>query len=370
MTQVLAPSTLRTNVKPASMIQRNRRLEFDLIRVVMIVNSVILHFNNRFDLEFIAYPPGFVRSRLFHVGSFFLFTAGYMAYQIYLPRMKQDSRKTTLKLVRKGCQILGVYLAYVVLLRLATGSPFEPSFYHFFYLHPFFAKVLVTFAFIYMIAPVILKFGSGQFGLIAHTVSVCIVYWTILRLTPDGESESLAIGLLAGLGSYGLKYSLLASLLIFLLGMLASRYLDASVTRRISAVRPQAARVAFCVLVVHAVLVLSWPRYHLLTDSKVMDPFVRAALVFAALLVVRYLLTIDRLRPYLTNQSILVIGQNSLTFFITSNLLLSLLTVPEAASMTMITRVIVVFTMIVLAYSVTKWRHAYSLGAKRAARMA
>ena len=71
-----------------------RKEEFDILRTLIIISAIILHYSNRFDLGILDFPFRFVQKQIFNVGSFFFFTAGYMAHQIYLVRFQNDAVKT------------------------------------------------------------------------------------------------------------------------------------------------------------------------------------------------------------------------------------------------------------------------------------
>ncbi|WP_419658211.1 uncharacterized protein Dvar_71520 [Desulfosarcina variabilis str. Montpellier] len=159
------------------MIVENRDISFDIFRSLIITSAIVLHFNNRFTLGVFAYPFRFIDSHLFNVGNFFFFTAGYMGYLNYYKNNKRNIQYDSIKSIKKGFYILFVYCSFVTFMRVLTNTNIPNNFFDFFWNHRFYAKVLVTFSFVYIMSPVILKiFKVNKIVSIILFIIVYLVY--------------------------------------------------------------------------------------------------------------------------------------------------------------------------------------------------
>ena len=133
-----------------------REIDFDLLRAFIIFSALILHYNSNIYISFLAVPSMTIQKYFFTVGGFFFFTAGYMARKVYLDRYLHSPNQISKKVFLKGLSILAMYLFYVLFMHIFTETKLPNSFISFVFDHKFFAKILFTFAILFMLTPIIL----------------------------------------------------------------------------------------------------------------------------------------------------------------------------------------------------------------------
>lgn len=333
----------------------SRNLEFDILRTLVIISAIIIHFHQRFDLGLLAAPSMFIQKNIFNVGSFFFFTSGYMTYKIYLPRFLKSSQETTEKILKKGVEILFIYILYITFMRLATGDSilFEP--YPFLFEHKFFTKVLFTFSILFLISPIVLILYAKSKQLFwSSFLFLIIIYWTVTYLSiPEGLIDSQLSGVFLGVGANRLHYPVLPALIVFCIGFFIASY-DHYFTPR---VEKQKALffVPLVLFTLHSILAILSNRYEQLINIKIIEIFVSPILVFITLLVFRQILVIGpgKVKSMLVKPEFLLIGINTFVFYITSNLILGFLSLTEQNLL--VTKLALFGFLFTLTYLITSW---------------
>ena len=331
----------------------NRREEFDVLRALMIISAIILHFNNKFDLGSLALPSIFVQKQLFNVGSFFFFASGYMACKIYLPKFQKGNKKTATKIFKKSLEILFTYVGYITFMRLATGNLIPLHLYSFLFEHKFFTLVLFTFSVIFLISPSIIMIYERSKSLFLSFIFLLLGFYTFVIYAPIPENlmNSELTGILFGVGIKHLYYPIIPALIIYCLGFLIASY-DGGARcqdRRSNALIWS----SFLLLVIHSALCILSEYYRTIVHIKLLAPLVTSILIFISLLLIRYLLEIKKIRHALTKSEFILIGQKTLTFYVTSNMILSFLSLSEHNNI--LIKIVMFGCLFWLTYLVTKW---------------
>ena len=156
-----------------------------------------------------------IQSCFFTVGAFFFFTAGVMAYAVYVPKFTQKYRDVTKKLILKGLKIYAIYIFYLVTMKVAKGIKFEGGIIDFLFMHDLFLKVLFTFGTLYICAPFFIflvgKTKNNAYVLLFITVFIYLVLKTVLK--ENGELRMVFVD------RHEFLYPLLPSFMMFFLGM-------------------------------------------------------------------------------------------------------------------------------------------------------
>ncbi|WP_019507866.1 acyltransferase family protein [Pleurocapsa sp. PCC 7319] len=330
-----------------------RKEEFDVLRALIIISAIILHFSNRFDLGILEFPSRFVQKQIFNVGSFFFFTAGYMAYKIYLVRFQNNAVKTTIKLLRKGLEILLVYIGYVTFLRLSTGASIPTDLYDFIYGHEFYTKVLVTFSAIYIVSPVIIALYWKSKQLCFLLISLIFSIYCVLLYVPSPETiiHSEIVGTFWGLGNKQISYPILPAIIIYFIGFYIS-----SIEQQLISNTSQSRILSWAslpILVLHALFVASSDTYKATMNLEPIDLLTTSIFIFLSLIFMRRLLSLKIANSILTKKAIILIGSKTLTFYLTSNLILNFLTFPKESIMA--GKIVVFLLLFALTYLVTAW---------------
>lgn len=329
---------------------RNR--EFDISRAVFIIIAIILHYNSRFNLGFIAKPFLFFNSNFFNVGTFFFFTAGYMGHSIYLKKIENNSLGTTFKIVKKGSGILFLYIGFIIFMRLATQSAIPHHPYVFIFRHYFFTKVLFMFSILYILSPILLAIYSRSKP--SFFILIAIIY--IIYVFPfsyDWLSEEW-MGVLFRVGSKGIEYCLFSSLISYSIGFLFSiidkNYISKNSNLKLFGLA------SILILVCHYFFMSSY-QYWPIAHSRGIYILTTSTLPFMCILMVRTLLTSKRIGTFITYTPIMVIGIKTLTFYVVSNMILGFVryTVEPALSY----KLVVFFFLFAITYLFTSW-HFYS----------
>ena len=345
--------------------KKNNRMEvFDVIRAIVIISAVIIHFDEKFGLGVLALPSVFVQQRLFDVGSFFFFTSGYMAFKIYLPSMKENWKATTVRLCKKGAEIFALYVAYVVFMRFATGGLIPSDIYQFLFVHEFFNIVLFTFSIIFILSPCFMglyvqakPFFSG------FTIFLFCIYAYVLHFGLPGQlQDGSVVGIMFGTGAKRLYYPVLPALLTYCLGLIFASFRENKKYNDMLNVIP--APILLLFLIFYASLIVISKEYGGLIVSRMFFPLTASVLIFIVLLCVERIVQIRKLHFVITNPSFLLLGRNTLVFYVTSNLLLGLMSLSKEGSL--VFKSIMFIFMVSLAYLVAQWSY-YSRNRNRVA---
>ncbi|NES19735.1 MAG: hypothetical protein F6K41_12600 [Symploca sp. SIO3E6] len=329
-----------------------RQEEFDVLRALLIINAIIIHFHERCDLELLAIIPLFIHDQGFRVGNFFFFTSGYMGYKIYLNRFKEN-KKTVIKLFKKGLQIFLLYIGYITFMRLAMGSWFPVNIYEFLFYHRFFNAVLCTFSVLFLISPIfIFIYTKSKNIFLVCTLLLFSVYAVfIYSPIPENIVNSELSGVLLGIGSKSIYYSIVPALITYCLGFLIASYDKITISEEHQS--GLLLWIPFLVLTVHSVLVVLSESYRTFVNMKVLVPLVSSILVFSSLLLIRFLLLNKIIRTTLTKPEFMLIGKKTLIFFVTSNMILGFLNLSEQSPM--LNKFVIFSVLLWLTYIVAAW---------------
>ena len=331
---------------------KNRKIDFDVLRSIVILSAFILHYNGNIQIGLLSSPSHFVQTRIFSVGGFFFFTAGYMAYKIYLPKFIENPNGVSWKLLKKGVMIIVIYLSYVLFMHIFTGTIIPENATSFILKHRFYTKVLFTFSILFIITPLILKAVSTHpritFYLFLLTTGIVIFY--------NGQWEIPIKYKRIFLDRKLFLYPILPSLVVYFFGFGAALFerkwkLNFSSRKLII--------ISISILVVHSALCKFSYTYFKIIGNKQHFVIIESITPFLAIIIINYLLEHDAIRRFLSSEKILCIGVYSLHFYVISNLILGLLQIPNDSSQ--IFKLLGLFGTGTLAYIFTYWRFGNSL---------
>jgi len=163
-----------------------RKLSIDFLRTLIIVESILLHLKSKMDVGFFAFFR-YVQLNVFKVGTFFFFVSGIMLYLVYYPRYLEDKRGVLFKLIRKGVSFFVIYFVYINSLRLINNESIPLSLYEHFYSHHYFAKVIFTFSFVFLLAPIFLyiltKINNADYLLLVSVLLMTLSHIVLNRFS-------------------------------------------------------------------------------------------------------------------------------------------------------------------------------------------
>jgi hypothetical protein len=327
-----------------------RDISYDILRSVVIINALILHFDTKFNLSLAAYPFKMVQSCFFTVGAFFFFTAGVMAYAVYVPRFKDNSTGMTIKLILKGLKIYAIYIFYLLIMKIALGIKIEGGVIDFLLRHGLFLKVLFTFGTLYICAPLFIylvdKTRQSVYFLLILTILTYLVLETGLRGNDDYRM------LLVDRQQF--LYPILPSFIMFFLGMVFCIF-EQNNGHTFFAFNSLRKNV-FYVFVVVLILICAFNKLylnHIFFENAVFVSFRESIVIVAAVLFTKSLLKYSiRIRGALENWSGLCFGVKSLAAYVTGNILIGLIT---AKFHLLGVKLFILFTIIWITYLVSYW---------------
>jgi hypothetical protein len=333
--------------------ENSRQEEFDVLRALTIISAIILHYNDRLDLGIFAFPSRFVQAEIFNVGSFFFFTAGYMAHQIYLVRFENNSTKTTSKIFRKGLEILFLYIVYITFMRLSTGASIPTDPYNFIYSHGFYTKVLFTFSIIYMISPIVIALYSKSRQLFLTLISLILAIYCFFLYAPLPETviNSEIIGVFLGIGKSKITYPILPALITYCIGFLLVLFDKKYISRSHHSRR--LFWISISILVLHSLLTISFNTYRFAMNLQPVNVLATSIFVFLCLILTRYSLMFRAINILLTKKAFILIGVKTLTFYVVSNLVLGLLSFSKESVIGY--KLIVFLSLFSVTYLATAW---------------
>ncbi|MGB0561507.1 MAG: hypothetical protein ACPGVO_06850 [Spirulinaceae cyanobacterium] len=163
----------------------SRDPRFDILRSLVILNAIAIHFHLEFDLGKLVLPAYMLQGGLFSVGSFFFFTGGYMAERVYLPRFATQACRLSRRLVQKGLSILGIYLGFLVVMYAITDVALPSQFLPVLFQEQFYTEVLLTFGLLFMLIPGLLWLRSRFVGAIWLLLFGAIAIFAIYPQLPE-----------------------------------------------------------------------------------------------------------------------------------------------------------------------------------------
>lgn len=342
---------------------KHRAIEFDLLRSLSILSAAILHFSFLDKSEFselLALPFKFIYHSLFTVGALFFFTAGVMAYQIYLPAFRQQKAlETSYKILMKGIFLLFIHLFYINFMRLATQTPIPTSsIFDFFFKDTFFLRVIFVFGFLYMMMPFLLFLIARRDwvigGFLIITLGLTFIFNDIIAIS--NWSEELFFNRRA------FHYALLPSLTIFFLGMLFSKYLLNNPKLELQIISLLKHKISLIILVILICTVL----YFKLFFHGTGGPFaiwsyhwffpIRESLVigFSLLILRKMFQEWPTLKSFLNRKLFLCYGVKSLTAFVLSTGLVSIVRYPIDSYLA---KVFILIIILMITYLVSSWQY-------------
>ncbi|WP_458777063.1 hypothetical protein [Desulforhopalus sp. 52FAK] len=337
---------------------QKRAIDFDILRVIVILSALLQHYNSVIGDTFLNLPTTIIQQYFFTVGAFFFFTAGYMARKIYIPKFYEQPIALSRKIIIKGVGILSVYVSYVFLLHIFTDTPVQMDVLYFVADHKFNTKVLFPFAMLYILSPLFFYMYSRNkvlLSLLILLLFIIVVSHNILwTLNIPYTQKKLLID--RGLFSY----PLLSSILIYSIGFLIS-----SMENICGEMKYSFLFILFIVAVifVHIFLVMNVKEYHDIVSKKSYYLIVECITPYLAIIVVRFFTRYDFLYKYLSSSYVMCIGVCSLHFYIIMNLILFLLQIPrDADQFTKVAGLVGVFG---LTYLFTFWKYSSAIGVRK-----
>lgn len=327
---------------------KERDVEFDLLRAMIILSALFLHFHTNFNIETIITPFWFMQMKLLTVGGFFFFTAGYMARKIYYKKFLQKNGEVAKRLVFKGVSILIIYIAFVLFMHISTGTNIPDNAEGFIFNHRFFTKILFTFSLLFIITPVILFIATRyeKSLLVFFLVIIALVY----LYNQEWVSSLLVKKLLFDRKEF--LYPLMPALAVYLSGYYFAFY-ETNIIHKVSL--EKLAVICILILAMHYLLLDNSYTYNKLATDKqnitFIEMFSPALLVFIA----RYVLLYERVKKYLSSKYVLCIGILSLHFYVFSNVLIGL--VPVSVTSDVWFKMIVLLLIATVTYIFVYWRY-------------
>jgi hypothetical protein len=361
-------------VKPA----QKRNQEFDVLRTLIILNAFLLHFNQKYDLGFLASPSVFFQKHIFSVGTFFFFTSGFMAHRFYLKKFTYAPGNAALKLVRKGFQILLIYLAYVTFMRLMLGDqlPLDP--YEYIYNHGYFTKVLFAFSVMYIVSPAIIFSYVKSPKIFYAVLGLFFLSWILLRHhLPVQLGSTVTIGFLFGAGEKSVFYALVPTLIVYQLGFICSALSNRLTSKNHSGCpteendfnhgkkpfRNKLLAISGAILLGHTTLTIVSGRYAGISTRPEVFVVLSSIFVFLCIYIFQALLRKLTVAEWIQTKQLTIVGIESLTFYVLSNLFLGFTRLPANSHLSY--KCIILATITALTWQIVTW----SYSAKSLARM-
>lgn len=330
---------------------KQRDIDFDLLRSLIIISAAIIHCDSTLNLGLFSMPSRRIQHYIVTVGAFFFFTAGFMARRVYLPRFRQDAAAVSRRVFAKGLRILLIYLGYVAVMHVLTATPLPDSLTGFLYHHAFYTKVLFTFGLLFMVTPLILAIVARAPKVAAVlTLLGAVIVWAYRPDWPMPEFIRITF-----LDRADFLYPLLPSLLPYAVGFIVAGHDKLTPSRLPLAV----GAVIVLGLFAYVFVARRWPAFNHLVASRQNFTFIEAFTPWLLIIAAKAFTSHDGIRRRLAAPDILCMGIGSLDFYVISNLLLGLVTVSPASPMWL--RLTGTACILTLAYTATRWhfRAAY-----------
>lgn len=331
----------------------NRDVPFDVLRTGIIINSLILHYHTKYNLDAIALPFQFVQYHLFTVGAFFFFTSGYMSDRVYLKKFQTEPKLMSIYLLKKGCLLISIYLVYITLMRFAHSMHLPDTAYQYIFNHPFFLTVLLTFGCLFLVMPIFLWCLSVSLS------AFIVVFIGIFVLNALGIEFVESKGLIRKfiLDRQMMNYPLLPSAIIYCFGVFFSRFNKSSFSLFNN---KSLLKTCITVLIIYIFIVVtneltiqnSGIDYILWYKHRYFSP-IRESLILAVSIVIFTNVSegCPTLKNYFENSKLLVMGRASLTAYVFGNIFLNLLT----PSNLMLEKIILLISVIYVTFLICKW---------------
>ena len=318
-----------------------------MLRTLIIINALVLHFGEKIPLGSFYVPFLIFQNRIVTVGGIFFFCAGYMARKVYYDKFVVNQMLYAKTIFLKGLKILIIYLVYILLMHLFTATDIPKNLLFFIFGHRFFAKVLFIFSLLYMITPLFLYLAYNH----KKQLLVYLFLITFIMLIYNSHwPVPLSIKVILLDRTLSL-YPLLPSLVIYAVGY-GIAHVETSYNIKI----PSYIIILIIVtLIVHLILSLNVQPYEEFVLTKKYFTLIELVTPYMLLLVIRRITSNNSIYRILSNQNFLCIGIFSLHFYLTSNLLLSLVRISEETCM--IIKFIVLAGIFILSYMYTHMKY-------------
>jgi hypothetical protein len=329
-----------------------REIEFDILRSIIIISSIILHFDTNFDIRALSSPFSFIQNHFFTVGAFFFFTAGVMAYRVYIPRYREKSFIHSLNIAKKGLIILLIYFTYITVMRLISNTEFPSCLLDYIFKHPFFLKALFSFGILYTTIPfiLVLMYRNGKvmyyFPILLYLIVIVsltfleLPYWTMMIFIDRSK----------------FLYALLPSYIIFFIGMLFGRSLSASAIEK-SPVMFLDNNLALTSFIFYTFLLIINSLFFDFTihNHASIAPIREAmTLCFCVILFKKILLKLRPLYRLFSNQKFVSFGVESLTTYVVGNMMVALII--NYCSDNLVEKVCILCSILLFTYFVSTWK--------------
>ena len=329
-----------------------REIEFDILRSIVIISSIILHFDTNFDIRALSSPFSFIQNNFFTVGAFFFFNAGVMAYKVYIPRYREMSFTHSLNIAKKGLIILLIYFTYITIMRLISNTELPTCLLDYIFKHPFFLKALFSFGILYTTIPFILvpiyrnEKAMYYFPILLYLIVIGslafleLPYWTMMIFIDRSK----------------FLYALLPSYIIFFIGMLFGRSLsDSEIDKR--TVMFLNNNLALTIFIFYTFLLIINSLFFDCTihNHASIAPIREAmTLCFCAILCKKILSKFRPLYRLLSNQKFVSFGVESLTTYVVGNMIIALII--DYCSDDLVEKACILCSILLLTYFVSTWK--------------
>lgn len=309
--------------------------------------AYVLHSHHVIGLHFFVTPFRVVQNNIFTVGGFFFFTAGFMARKVYLSRYANDSKSTSIHLVKKGLMVLTLYFSYIFFVHLYTNTPFPDSLMQFIFNHRFFTKVLFTFGILFTVTPVIiLLFNSYK------KVSIFLLLLVLASLFAYDAQWNIPDQVNVIFFDRDLfLYPIFPALVIYASGFLLAHYEPYFLNKTSSN------KASVCILfifIIHLVSIKINANYEDFVLNKDAFTLIETITPYLAIILMRNISKNAKMIGYSSCAPLTYIGRSSLCFYLSSNFLLSIVTLHRDNNLFL--KIIAFVGIGFLAYIITYWQ--------------
>ena len=301
--------------------------EFDCLRALIIFSAFILHFNSKFMLSSLAMPFAFIQFRVFTVGGFFFFTAGYMAQKVYLPRAEGAPFKTYQKIFFKGGKIFLLYVSYLFLMFACTQEKIPQTIIAFLIGNNYFGKVLLSFSILFLLTPFILMAQQWKhWGVFCLWLVCCISFLVYNNQWAMNDTLKMVL-----FDRAMFLYPLFPSLAVYCSGFLLAQLNEGM--GGLFKSKSLLAGLCLTLLCTHVVLLKTFPAYIGLVKLRQFFTAWETVTPFLFLGIVRYLVSLQNLSCILLSKPVLLVGRQSLIFYMVTNFFIGVIPLSTGAEL-------------------------------------
>jgi hypothetical protein len=280
-----------------------------------------------------------------------------MARKIYFDRYLENPRLYSTIIFIKGLKIISIYILYVFFMRIFTNTDISQNIMSFLFEHRFFTVVLFTFGILYMLTPFFLFLFTHYKKLLI----LMVLMLTFLVIAYDSHWSIPASFKKLMLDRQLFLYPLSSSVVVYATGFAIS-HIEMNLKKDVHS--PRITLFVLAVICIHLLLISKLKSYADIVCNRQYFTLIESITPYLAIIVVRYLITMNSIYKYLSTSSVLCVGILSLHFYVISNLFLGLLSLSnESAPGIKFLGLIGVF---LLSYMFTFWRYGsiYEINSK------